>query len=305
VRNEADPEGYALGFAALAPLRRVAASGCSAPWGEAYRAARSAADIRTVKTMKSKHKNPCYYCGAQACSNEHAPPKQMFKGFPCDSITAPSCDEHNSEKSGDDQAIVSAFLIPLHNRLEQYGQDEHSLEANIVKAIDVAKPSFVRAKRKATSRPLLSAPPKVLSDLPDVSYLVPSVDLRAWVRQLTAALVFDGTLAFDPTIIWNEAIAWSPDWIWETERPASGEDAILLFEKKGEIKAQLEQFSWQDGWSAHPRAYPPDIYEFWLCIEPEPQEVIFKHKFYNRYTWYVWFSASQETVLKLSNKVVS
>lgn len=252
-----------------------------------------------------RRKQSCYYCGTRARSMEHAPPKQMFKAFSCDSITVPSCDKHNSEKGGDDQAIVSAFLIPLHNRLEQDGPNRYPLEAEIVRAIQAAAPSFVRAKRRASPRPLLSVPPKVLRNLPKVAYLVASVDLRAWVRQLTAALVFDGTLARDPTITWDEATAWSPDLIWEEERPASAEDVILLFEKKGEIRAQLEQSAWQDGWSARPRAYPPEIYRFWLCIEPEPQEMIFKHKFYDRYTWYVWFNAAEETVFKIRNRVES
>src|SRR5258706_15617847 len=68
--------------------------------------------------MKQKHKKPCYYCGSQANSDEHAPPRQMFKGFSCDSITVPSCSTHNSEKGGADQAIVSAFLIPLFNTID-------------------------------------------------------------------------------------------------------------------------------------------------------------------------------------------
>jgi len=252
--------------------------------------------------MKSKYEGPCYYCGTQALSYEHAPPRQMFKGFPCDSITVPSCDEHNSQKCADDQAVVSAFLIPLSNCLDKCGPDKHSLEPDVVRAILVARPSFVRAKRKARSRPLFRGPRGAPSDLPDVCYLDRSVDLYAWIRQLTAALVFDGTLAFDPTIAWDEAIAWSREWVPEMERPASAGDAALLFERRREIGALLERFSWQDGWSAYPRPYPPNIYRFWLCIEPEPRKVGFKHVFYNRYAWYVWFSASPETVLKLSDK---
>jgi hypothetical protein len=152
--------------------------------------------------MGKKHKGLCYYCGAQASSVEHVPPKQFFKGFSCDSITVPSCDKHNTRKSGNDQAIVSACLLALYN-----GSERYSVEADITKAIETAKPSFVRAKRKAVSAPLISNPPEDLVDLPNVAHLAASADIRSWVRQLTAALVYDANQAFDPNIKWNEAIA--------------------------------------------------------------------------------------------------
>ena len=47
-----------------------------------------------------------YYCGTQASTRENLHPKQIFKGFHVDSITAPSCEKHNTEKSGDDEEIV-------------------------------------------------------------------------------------------------------------------------------------------------------------------------------------------------------
>jgi len=148
---------------------------------------------------KRKHKALCYYCGRRANSNEHAPPKQMFKEFSCDSITVPSCEDHNSAKGGSDQAIVSAFLIPLYNGIGRY-----SLEGEVLKAIKVAEPSFERAKRRAVNSALLKNPPEALKDLPNLAYLVPSIDIGAWIRQLTAALVYDGTQVFDPTIGWSE-----------------------------------------------------------------------------------------------------
>lgn len=249
---------------------------------------------------KLKHKASCYYCGRQACSNEHVPPKQMFKRFLCDSITVPSCEAHNSSKGGADQAIVSAFLVPLYNGIGRF-----SLEGEILEAIKVAEPSFERAKRKAINSPLLKNPPRALKDLPNLAYLVPSIDIRAWIRQLTAAVVYDGTQVFDPTIQWSEVIAWSPDWL-AAEAPASLEigQATSILEKQKEIQLRLELFTWEDGWSAHPRPYPSVIYSFQVHFEPN-REIVFKHRFYNRYTWYAWFSASEETVAKLSKKLTA
>jgi hypothetical protein len=61
----------------------------------------------------------------------------MFRGFPCDSITVPSCYEHNSAKGGADQAIVSTFLVPLKNGIGTYTLDE-----DVLKAIKRAEPRF-------------------------------------------------------------------------------------------------------------------------------------------------------------------
>jgi hypothetical protein len=224
----------------------------------------------------------------------------MFRAFSCDSITVPSCEDHNSAKGGSDQAIVSAFLIPLHNGIGRY-----SLEDEVLEAIRVAEPSFERAKRRAIDSSPLKNPPEALKDLPNLAYLVPSMNIGAWVRQLTAALVYDSARVFDSTIGWPGAIAWSPNWV-AAEGPASLqlEQAISILEKHMEIQRRLEQLSWKDGWSAYPRPYPSTIYAFQVHFEPN-REVVFKHEFYNRYTWYTWFSASDETMVRLRERLAA
>ena len=249
--------------------------------------------------MGKKQKGVCYYCGAQASSLEDAPPKQFFKGFACDSIKVPSCNEHNTAKCASDQAIVSAFLLALRS-----GSESYRLEAEIIKAIEKAEPSFVRAKRKAVSAPLISNPPECLAGLPPVAHLAASADIRSWVRQLTAALVYDASKAFDPHIKWNKAIAWSPNWI-ESDKPSPIELSHVLseFRKKGDTRVRLDQLQWFEGWSAHPRKYPPSIYAFELHFESQLQEVVFCHRFYERFNWYVQFSATEATILKLVQKL--
>lgn len=222
----------------------------------------------------------------------------MFKGFPCDSITVPSCKAHNSSKAGDDQAIVSAFLIPLCN-----GMDSYSWEDDVISAIQTAQSSFERAKRRAVDIPLLKNPPQALKDLPNVAYLVPSIHIRDWIRLLTAGLVYDAVQGFDSTINWPEIIVWSPDWIAAKE-PASLdlEQVISMMKKQNEIHLPLEQLNWESGWSAHPNPYPSVIYAFQVYFESN-QKIIFRHRFYNRFTWYACFSAAQETIAKLEGKL--
>jgi hypothetical protein len=68
----------------------------------------------------------CYYCGRDATSIEHVPPKCLFpeskdasgEDLRLNLITVPSCDEHNLGKSKDDEFLM-ACLTPVvgNNRL--------------------------------------------------------------------------------------------------------------------------------------------------------------------------------------------
>jgi len=248
--------------------------------------------------MKKKSGKLCYYCGAHATSGEHVPPKQMFKTFDCDCLTVPSCDEHNSMKSGRDQAIVSALLIPLHS-----GRHRYKLEPEIEQAINAALPSFERAKRKAVRTPFLKDPPAGYEDLPDLAHLAPSVNISSWIRQLTAGIIFSGIFAASTTIKWSKSIVWSPNW-FPTESPAPVEQAefIKIIKPKMELQIELDNLLWQNGWSAHPKPYPSLIYSFQVHIWPEKQ-IIVRHKIYNRYTWYVNFRATSNSMEKLLKKL--
>ena len=125
------------------------------------------------------------------------------------------------------------------------------------------------------------------------------------MRQLTAALVYDGTQVVDQTIRWPDTVAWSPDWV-PAEGPASVEyeQAVSILIRGMEIQFQSERLAWEDGWSAYPRPYPSVIYAFQVHFEPN-REVIFRHRFYNRITWYVSFAASEETVARLREKLAT
>lgn len=62
----------------------------------------------------------CYWCGKLATSREHVPPKCLFpemkdvkeiydQSFRNNLITVPSCDEHNMEKSHDDEYLMTCL----------------------------------------------------------------------------------------------------------------------------------------------------------------------------------------------------
>jgi hypothetical protein len=224
----------------------------------------------------------------------------MFKGWACDSITAPSCEKHNSAKSGHDQAIVSALLMPLAGCADRF-----PLEPDVQAAIERARSSFQYAKRNALDVPLLKDALERIPHLPNVSYLQPSVNIKAWVKQLTATVVWNALQKWDSTISWDEVAAWSAEFMESDDSSSlSTADAVGIVKKKQELKAQLDDLSWTEGWSAHPRPYPAVIYRFWLHFGP--QEVIFKHRFYNLYLWYAWVSeVSDATTDAIRSKLPS
>ncbi len=56
--------------------------------------------------MSSRKDKTCYMCDRSATTDEHAPPRCFFpKGYRKDLVTVPSCAEHNTAKSGDDEVL--------------------------------------------------------------------------------------------------------------------------------------------------------------------------------------------------------
>lgn len=245
--------------------------------------------------MGNKIKERCYFCTRLATSREHVPPKQMFKGFECDSLTVPSCDEHNSKKCGHDQAIISAFLTPLHT-----GRNRYPIEPDIEKAISLAKPSFERSKRFAVKSQFLKDPPRGLENLPDLAHLDPSVKVSDWILQLTAGLIYSKIDLSSTTISWSKATTWSPDW-FPTVTPGSlvHHEAVERIKVNQRQRAILDKLNWKQGWSAYPRPYPNTIYMFHIHVFSD-KYIMIRHKFYNRYTWYVTFKASKKCIALLT-----
>jgi len=251
--------------------------------------------VRLIKQF-SKNKR-CYYCGAPPpSSREHAPVEVMFEAFDCDSITVPSCDKHNTEKNLDDRAIVELLIKGLFIKF-RYG----SLTQNTLKAIEAAYPKLGNAN-EVSLRSWVKDPRGELDT--HLSYLDKQVDINKWMIKLTAALVWSVIGDFDEAIEWDNAIAWSPEFV-KGDDALGIEQAGLKLQKFRKLKTEITSLGakWWSGWSAYPRSYPPDIYHFEISFLPSQYfledsselEIIFRHRFYSTFSWYVWFTASKAT----------
>lgn len=249
--------------------------------------------------MKKSFKR-CYFCGSEATTMEHIPPKQLFRGFDCDCITVPSCIKHNCEKSGEDQAIVSSFLIPMKNYIRTTKNNENKFSNNIKKAIRVASSSFERTKYRVLNKPFLEQMPEEIKNLPKVAFLKAPINLINWIRKLTAGIVYDGIGKFDDSINWETINCWSTEY-YDSKLFSNQNDKVNLLLKYENIMQWLNTKEWINGWSAYPRKYPTDIYSFYFCFDFG--DITIKHCFYENYNFYASFNLTNENKIILLNKL--
>lgn len=239
----------------------------------------------------------CYYCGRRATTQEHVPPRLMFRAFDCDSITVPACAQHNTEKSGSDQAIVHGLLLTLEQSMGAWPRSEE-----VTRALEAAERGFSSTKRNAFPAPLLDDPDGKYAGLPDVGFVRPCVGASDWIRQLTAALVYDGAQAFDSTIRWAEVAPFSPSLIGcEEPTPLPPNVVLGIFARNRQVEDVLNTHEWHEGWSAKPRPYPSAIFKFLVAFTGA--EVLFRYRFYDTFDWYIAFRASRRTTRALRGRV--
>lgn len=244
----------------------------------------------------------CYYCGVEVRSGkrgnkrkEHVPPKMLFRAFDCSSITVPSCHNHNTIRSDQDLAIVAGFMKTLN-------EGNYKLHPDVQTAIhyETKRSTFETTKRTARLTPFISDLSGNFDDLPHVAYI--SFPTHDWIRQIMAGLVYDTTQKHDPSIDWEQSVIYSPTWFAGNQKGLEVEEAVRLIFERAEKTQVWEQVDWMDGWSAHPKPYPLGIYRFYLHFA-EP--VLFKHVFYDNFTWYIGFECSEETKKLLYQKVIN
>jgi hypothetical protein len=254
-----------------------------------------------MKLKQYSNKYPCYYCGALGPSiREHVPPKMMFCGFDTDSITVPSCDKHNTEKSIGDRAVITAIIMSASQMLNNLDKLNVQLTSNVITAIKLVEPNIPKAKNEVELRDILIDPPEGL-DI-QIPYTQPGANIYGWMRQLSAALVWSVIGLYEPDIQWDNALAWSPGFLPIAEPITSEKAASLLGDYHDLEKREFDKLSWRPGWSAAPKNYPADIYSFEIGFPKDRQDlldmnVVFRHRFYNSTSvWYVMFKAPQEIV---------
>lgn len=77
----------------------------------------------------------CYYCGVDASTSEHVPPRCLFPerkdslgiDYRKNLITVPSCDAHNTEKSKDDEFLMACVTPIVGNNGVGYIQTQTKL----------------------------------------------------------------------------------------------------------------------------------------------------------------------------------
>lgn len=78
----------------------------------------------------------CYYCGVDASTSEHVPPRCLFPerkdslgiDYRKNLITVPSCDAHNTEKSKDDEFLMACVTPIVGNNGVGYIQTQTKLQ---------------------------------------------------------------------------------------------------------------------------------------------------------------------------------
>jgi hypothetical protein len=251
--------------------------------------------------MPKYRKSVCYFCGKLSTSREHAPPEMFFRDFSCDSITAPSCDDHNSYKSGDDQSIYSAMIQSLDNMQTKNGSISN-LSPEVQKAIETAKSSFSYTKNRVKNVDLFEGS-GLENELPKVAHLQGKID--NWIKQVTAVLVWDATKSFEKIIDWDKAIVRSPHWLpFDLPEPPNSEEVIKYANMSQEVDKMETKIDWINGWSAYPRSYPPEIYQFYFTDAKE-NDLIFKHRFYKTYNVFVLFSANEKIIRAVYERATS
>jgi len=85
--------------------------------------------------LREMSEKGCYYCGRPATSLEHVPPKCIFpekkdtfgEDHRKNLITVPSCDEHNLDKSKDDEFLMACVTATVGNNRTGYIQTKTKL----------------------------------------------------------------------------------------------------------------------------------------------------------------------------------
>ena len=225
----------------------------------------------------------------------------VFSCLPCDSITAPSGDDDNSHKSGDDQSIVSALIQSLNNTQTKNGSISN-LPFEVQKAIEIAKSSFSYTKKRVKSVDLFE-PLIFENEFPKVAYLQGKID--GWIKQLTAVLVWDAIKSFDKSIDWEKAFVQSPNRLPHDSPEPPGIEKIIKYTEMSQAVDDMEsKIHWTNGWSAYPRSYPPEIYQFYFT-DAKGNELIFKHRFYKNFNIFVLLSANEKIINAIYERVSS
>jgi len=221
----------------------------------------------------------------------------MFKGFNCDSITAPACAHHNNEKSGDDQAFTNAFIHSLINLKKNSSSTFHP---DVEKSISLFSQNLYYSKKRLKSVNVIddqSLDQKIIAEITYVKGIP-----KDWIIQITAVLVWDAIKYYEKEIDWNNSVFYSNNWLPSNKDHDVPLDRIKEIDIREQNLRSLEKsVTWKQGWTSRPKPYPKQLYHFYLAFESDTNEVIFKHCFYGKFEFLVITKMPNEVIKNLKS----
>jgi len=228
----------------------------------------------------------CYFCGEKATSKEHLPPKQFFKGFTVDKLTVPSCEKHNTDKGGDDEAIVKAMLLSLE-------RNNLVLNNDIKLALDKVRPHYKQVKKKVTEKAIY----KHNDNHFEFVVLEKNVDLADWIIKLSAGLIWYKTKDFDSNNKFAKAYVFERNSYPVYEIPADISSYKEEYDRKMKLIKLLDEIEWIKGWNDKKIKYPETIFKYFYKIINK--NIYIKYIFYQQFTFYIEIELSDKTIKKI------
>jgi hypothetical protein len=220
----------------------------------------------------------CYFCGKKKTSKEHIPPKQIFKGFKINKMTVYSCDEHNSERSGKDEAIIKSMLLAIKN------SNNVTITTELSQALNEVKDHYNQVKKTVTKEKI------IIDSNEDTVCLDVSIDLDNWIRQLSAGMIYHKIKYFDNGNDFVNSKVFERNSYSKNKK--SFEDFQNERNKKIELQIMSEMGEWSNSWIPN-NCYPENLYFFRYKIIDN--FILIKHVFYKCFVFYNLIEISNKT----------
>jgi len=156
------------------------------------------------------------------------------------------------------------------------------VDEEVSNVIDVVKPNFNQTRHDVTVAQIMD---QFDQELPHIASLI---DIKLWVCQITAGLVYKRLGRFEPSINWKQARLYSPDWFPHKDpTPMPQNEFFAQAYTARQFRAEAGRLPWRQGWLQ--KAYPEKLYRYNVLYKHDLSVVIFQHTFYDTFTWYVFF----------------
>jgi hypothetical protein len=215
----------------------------------------------------------CYMCLEPATSSEHVPPRCLFpeskdvptgKDYRKNLLTVPSCDEHNSVKSKDDQFLLLVLLIHFKNN--EVGQNHFA--SKLIRTLE----------RRSSLLGVLSNEQDVLINGSESSgFRIDRDRFDVAMERITRALHFA-----EYREKWNERIIINTPSLFDVVSHNSFEVNL----KQQGLKLMIDKYL-----STHSiKGANPEVFHYQIDKEPEEKKLLVKMVFYEGFVVYAYSS---------------